>query len=394
MVISPTATTVQVSSSYLPEDIVFSILSKLPVKSLRRFECVSKSWSLLFDDNYFMNMYRNYFLSKDSSSSLLLHVEGGDYKYGEYPPYNLYSVSGERFEKRVKLDWPNPFVKTRGDPSPYGTVLSSKLLSCASVNGTLCIHSSYGGNVMFIIWNPTTDEFKVIPSSFEFPEFYWRPYTTHHLFGFDRVKKDYKFVQYVREVPHDQETEDDNFFWEIYSLNSNSWKKLKVGIPHSYRIDEQVYMDGVSHWLGESRTRTYLVSFDFSSESCIKLPIPSYINDNRKVERHLVILNGFIAFILAYKETSIFHISILGEIGIKESWTKLFIVGPLPFQLEYPIGAGEKGKILFRRKNDKLALFDLRTGMIDEIGTASKKKFGCNILFHKESILPIGGIYV
>jgi hypothetical protein len=43
------------------------------------------------------------------------------------------------------------------------------------------------------------------------------------------------------------------------------------------------------------------------------------------------------------------------------------LLEPLPC-LEYPIGAGKKGNILIRKKDNKLALFDLSTGMIDEIG--------------------------
>jgi len=58
------------------DDIVFSILSKLPIKSLKRFECVAKSWSLLFKNDHFMNMFRNNFLSNGPSychnASLLL----------------------------------------------------------------------------------------------------------------------------------------------------------------------------------------------------------------------------------------------------------------------------------------------------------------------------------
>jgi hypothetical protein len=140
----------------------------------------------------------------------------------------------------------------------------------------------------------------------------------------------------------------------------------------------------------------YLVSFDFNNESFITTSIPSYEGDtfdfdfdyNRK--RQLVVLNGSIAFIANYKETTTFHISILGELGVKESWTKLFIVGPLPC-LEYPIGAGKKGNILIRKKDNELAWFDLSTGMIEEIGVTAK--FHCKIFFQKESLLPIGGIY-
>ena len=53
----------QVSSAHVHDDIAFSILSKLPLKSLTRFTCVQKPRSLLFKNPFFMNMFHNNFLS-------------------------------------------------------------------------------------------------------------------------------------------------------------------------------------------------------------------------------------------------------------------------------------------------------------------------------------------
>jgi molecular chaperone HtpG len=47
---------------HIPDDIALHILSKLPFKSLKRFGRVHKSWSILFENPYFMNMLRNNFL--------------------------------------------------------------------------------------------------------------------------------------------------------------------------------------------------------------------------------------------------------------------------------------------------------------------------------------------
>jgi molecular chaperone HtpG len=70
-------TTSEKVSNHIHDDVAFSILSKLPLKSLKRFECVRKSWSSLFENPHFMNMVRDYFLSDSSFSyhnaSLLLH---------------------------------------------------------------------------------------------------------------------------------------------------------------------------------------------------------------------------------------------------------------------------------------------------------------------------------
>ncbi|AES96360.1 hypothetical protein MTR_5g036250 [Medicago truncatula] len=77
-----------------------------------------------------------------------------------------------------------------------------------------------------------------------------------------------------------------------------------------------------------------------------------------------------------------FHISILGEVGFKESWTKLFIVGPLP-GIEHPIGICKKGDIFFRKKDNELVWFDLSTQRIEELGV--KGDSCCRIMIYKET---------
>ncbi|XP_045821927.1 putative F-box protein At3g17490 [Trifolium pratense] len=152
----------------------------------------------------------------------------------------------------------------------------------------------------------------------------------------------------------DSDDDDDNYnsFWEIYSLSSNRWRIIHVNMPLFSR-NKAVYMDGVSHWWDKNETHTYLVSFEFSNESFTKTPMPSFeVNNDLVILRDLVILNGSIAFILNYKKASTIHISILGELGVNESWTKLFVVGPAP-SLNYPIVVAKKGKILFRSRHNR-----------------------------------------
>jgi molecular chaperone HtpG len=424
---------VQVSSNHIPDDIVFSILSKLPFKSLKRFECVRKPWSLLFDNPCFMTMYHNYLLTRPCSyyddTSLLLHLrEDDDPQEIRQIYYYLYSLSGERFENRVKLDWPKaltedvyrlqkeqcvrPIVLRRplvpgwfvphvhpdeeddDDDGPFQEDDNGfEILHPLSFNGILCLKAEFYGETRVVLWNPTTNEFKLIPLPENNPS--WYVSTDHYQIGYDHVKDDYKMIGYTKyspkfnpnRVPSDQ-------FWEIYSLHSNSWKKINVDMTPSFSIRKRVYLNGVSHWWDKTETNTYLVSFDFCKESFITTPIPSYVDDSldfNLVQRHLMLLNGSVAFMLHYTETSTIYVSVLGELGVKESWTKHFVVGPLPC-LDHLIGAGKKGNILFRKKDGELAWFDLSTGMIDEIGVTTER-FYCKILFHKESLLPIGGIY-
>ena len=395
-------------SNHIHDDIAVFILSKLPLKSLKRFQCVNKSWSLLFDNPYFMTLYRNYLLTKDhsyydDSSVVLVQTVPNDPPNNPTYYYNckilLHSLSGEKCENVVQLDWPKPFQEDDPHPPPFEDYASSSeeeddvvhaffgVLSSVSINGTLCVKRVCWGETQLLLWNPTTKEFKFIPSSPIESKPYWRvsPDDGHVPVGYDRVTHEYKVIRFITCIP--SRDLPSVSFLEMYIPNSNTWRIIDVDMLRSYdNVD--VYMDGVCHWWAEKEAQTYLVSFDFSKESSITTLIPSQVDRFNLAWRYLVLLNGSIAFISA--ETSILHILMLGELGIKESWTKLFIVEFLPC-LADPIGAGKKGRILFRKKDGELAWFDLSNKMIEEIGITTKPIF-YKTIFHKENILPIGGI--
>jgi F-box interacting protein len=185
--------------------------------------------------------------------------------------------------------------------------------------------------------------------------------------------------------------------WEIYSLKSNSWKKLDLDMKKIYRspvsVVEQVYMNGVCHWLGKSERdidNFYLVSFDLGNEGFFLTSIPSImynIIDFELVNTHLLLLNESIALIYKDVETTTFHISILGEIGVRESWTKLFIIGPFP-GLGNPIGVGKNGDIFFAKEDEELARCDLTTNTVQELGIKNMF-FCCQMVIYKKNLLSI-----
>jgi len=156
----------EVISNYIPHDISFIILSKLPVKSLKRFACVCKFWANLFEKPQFLSMYRNnLFLSEyddHHNSHLLLKQTPPLSAHDDHE--NVFLLYGETFENNVKLDWPPPF-----EVDPEGIFIVGSI-----VNGILCLCQGNGrGNTAWlahkvVLWNPSTEEFKVIPrGSFE-----------------------------------------------------------------------------------------------------------------------------------------------------------------------------------------------------------------------------------
>jgi len=234
----------KVSNHHILDDFMFSILSKLPLKSLVRFTCVRKSWSILFENTYFMNMYRLNFASNKNYSYVDDSCLTFDFVEPSYEHhYALFSHTGEWFENKVKLDWPPPFHE---DDQGIG------MLGYTAANNTLCLYQGFKiPKVVF--WNLTTKEFKVLPSSpFEFtPPSYETVFISFHGFGYDPVSDDHKVIRHAAHIlnftdsegylpPHDS-------LWEVYSLRSNSWRKLDVDMPTGYLSGSRVYKNGVCH---------------------------------------------------------------------------------------------------------------------------------------------------
>ncbi|GAU40793.1 hypothetical protein TSUD_348900 [Trifolium subterraneum] len=421
------ATYEKVSFLNIPDDVSFSILSKLPLKSLKRFTCVQKSWSLLLQNPYFMNMFRtNLLVSKhdehDDNMCILLK-EMKAYENQD----TLCTLSGKSFENRVRLDWPPPLQGVDSYIRIWGT---------ASVNGILCLSQGFLDPITIVLWNPATGEFKVVPRSRRPPNVEFNSYPFS--FGYDRIKDDYKVIRLVdfrqyfedtwvclpeknspfweMDVDSDDDDDDnDNDFWEgvpidmydpyweIYTLKSNSWKKLDGIDRHAAWNDRcEVNLNEWSHWLGLNND---MVSFDFSNESFFVTTLPSFDFSKetsyegissfldlkrRHLQRNLVVLNGSVAFICTVLKTAYFHIWVLGELGVKESWTKLFVVGPLPYIMR-PIAVGLKGDIFYIKEDKELACFDLSTQRIVDVGIKEDRAW-LQIVIYKKNLCSFRGI--
>ena len=112
-------------------------------------------------------------------------------------------------------------------------------------------------------------------------------------------------------------------------------------------VGSAVYLNGVCHWLGtkehnqEIEVEKLLVSFDMSNEMFHTTSI-DWHNCFEFVDRDLVVFTGSVATITKVAKN---NESILGEIGVKKSWVKLFTIRPLPCA-EHLVGVGKKGQYI------------------------------------------------
>jgi hypothetical protein len=155
------------SNGSIPDDLALVILSKFPLKSLKRFTYVKKSWLLLFNNPHFMSMFCRNFISNchyGNDSSLLLKRIVDYFGRPNGPSYldpcELIWISGDRFGEKVNL----------GQLSMVRPRLNGLFLHLfgfgSGIHGIICIYEPRtlnGSNV--VLWNPTTGESLDVPPS-------------------------------------------------------------------------------------------------------------------------------------------------------------------------------------------------------------------------------------
>ncbi|KAI3523315.1 hypothetical protein L1887_01376 [Cichorium endivia] len=183
--------------------ILFHILPRLPVKSLRRFQCVSKQWHSFLTTPEFSKMQLHHVITNQDHHKLLVLSNTAPYK-------------------RI-IDCENPEKKTAQSPLPFkgiSLVRSKSILT--SFHGMVCIaieNRLYAFEVAYfdlIIWNPSTGEYKTLSKAHYHKEIYHINGGTFGLY-YSSSDDDYKLLRISRHP---------NVY--IYSLKSDSWRKVEL----------------------------------------------------------------------------------------------------------------------------------------------------------------------
>ncbi|XP_022874175.1 F-box/kelch-repeat protein At3g06240-like [Olea europaea var. sylvestris] len=206
----------------LPWDITIEILSRLPVKSLLRFNCVSKSfYSLISQDSHFKRKHLDH---QSANHNLILNLE--------HAPECLFScslssLSSDDQEDVVVLD--NPIKVESWDC----------LRIARSCNGLLCIQDIAG---IVCIWNPSTRELKRLPDC---------PRANDRIacsLGYDSSSDDYKVLSIHESLIGDRVARTE---LQLCSLKrDSSWRKIQdlPGMKFSW-YDSYDFLNGAFYWI-------------------------------------------------------------------------------------------------------------------------------------------------
>ncbi|PNX94077.1 F-box protein [Trifolium pratense] len=257
---------VDASTRYVPDDLTMYVLSRLPVKSVLRFSCLSKSYNSLVSDPTFVKLH----LDRSSKNADLTHVYTANNRSATFTVFRLLENSW------IITNLPyDPYYQLR-DPKDCHYVVGS-------CNGLLCL---YGNSYMYRktwlrIWNPATKTISEKLGS-RYDDFFGIP--INMTFGYDYSRDTYKVVYFV---PNRSNV-------RVFSLNENVWRNTQDSpeeAPHDHAMD-LVYLSGSVNWLAirHSSARVYnrdnitieqfvIISFDMSTETHAKLLPPQGFNE-------------------------------------------------------------------------------------------------------------------
>ncbi|XVF39337.1 hypothetical protein PTKIN_Ptkin01aG0026500 [Pterospermum kingtungense] len=287
------------SNQVISQDIVLSILSLLPVKSLFRFKSVSKEWLSLIDDPFFIKLHLKQSVKTRNNFKIILKGIVSD---------ELLSLG---FASVNYLDIPKELNHT-------------KLVG--SWNGILCLLNGSQTHRSIMLWNISTEEYKVLPDEpMELPYSWDKGYTSSVLYGFgyDSFNDDYKVVRIAQKEtkfsvsPLITEV-------KIYSLKTNSWRSCEE-IPNYYVLSncwgmvDCIFVCGALHWFGRVGSVKRVMAFDVAVEKHHTIELL----DNMERGTYNIALGALRGCLCAMATGFDFKVQVwmMKDYGVKESWT-------------------------------------------------------------------------
>ncbi|KAK9945747.1 hypothetical protein M0R45_011246 [Rubus argutus] len=341
--------------SYLPLEIIVDILLRLPLKDLIRFMCVCKAWNTTIHNEKFIEAYHRRPMKTNNSRTIVLvpcSSSSGDF---------CFSVSlddRDAFGNAVRIEKP---------PLRYPDKATIMLGCC---NGLVCINNIHDRDCA--IWNPSIRRFKRIPfTTIEQPAEAEVEVMRFPMFGlgYDSTNDDYKIVRVVLFRKSGMADEVCSEV-KIYSLKSNSWKKIQNLPSNDLRMyvspittlqGALTFLNGALHWLMRHKldgNMKRLVSLDLATEQYNEFPCPP-VNTDRNTNLTLHVLGGYlcvcvipagdVVYIWGSRQNDVW---IMREYGVAASWTRLYTIeegGPaMPRRFRYckPLAFSNTGEMV------------------------------------------------
>ncbi|KAL3653868.1 hypothetical protein CASFOL_003549 [Castilleja foliolosa] len=302
----------------LPWDITTEILSRLPVKSLMRFKCVSISFYNLISNDPIFRKKHLYHQSKSFKKAIIVPQLFYTYDGGiSVFPCPLISLSPKRdvIEDMIALE-----LQILGELS---------VNNCC--NGLFCMTMSKGDAV---IWNPTTRQIRTFRSCRlslpNLPNPRWIGYSLAH----DSRSDVYKLLG-LSIYGHN------TYKLCFYSMETEMWRYIEESSPCEYvkYIGNTTIMNGAFHWLGSNeeqfRMPHVVVTLDISDETYGTLALPQGICNNL-LDPILYELKGKLCIFSKDSKGLHWDLWVMNEYGDADSIIKMLRMSSAELPDKYP----------------------------------------------------------
>ncbi|XWS66120.1 hypothetical protein CRYUN_Cryun05aG0172900 [Craigia yunnanensis] len=355
-----------------PADMLTEIVLKLPVKSIIRFKCVSKTWCDLFKNPSFASQH----LSLSKKNNYLL-VDYHDSNNEDKVVMHLFVYQTLVSYHDLHQQLPNHFTDMH--------------ISFCVYNGLFCLPDRITSRIT--LWNPATREFRILPECNQnIPP---KVENCRHILGFglDPLSDDYKVI-YIRTYV-DREKKRRGRHHAIYRMSTDAWrvleeddvrffKDLHICPNYSNACVNGVYYWQVSKLLHSGLLDYKVLAFHLGTEvfQLIQSPLSGHgkllplqddrisIWDTERIER---------------SERSN-EIWVLNDEG---HWTKLLKIDPL-LKVERMFGFWKNSKVFVESESGQLLLYDLDSKEFSDVGIKASEAGDLDVYTYEESLVAIG----
>lgn len=346
------------SMEHLPRELVSNVLSRLPAKVLLLCKCVCNSWFDLITDPHFVSNYYVVYNSLQSQEEHLLVIRRPFFS-GLKTYISVLSWNTNDPKKHVSSDVLNPPYEYNSDHKYWTEILGP-------CNGIYFLEGNPN-----VLMNPSLGEFKALPKSHFTSPHGTYTFTDYAGFGFDPKTNDYKVVV-LKDLWLKETDEREIGYWsaELYSLNSNSWRKLDpslLPLPIEIWGSSRVftYANNCCHWWGfvedSGATQDIVLAFDMVKESFRKIRVPKIRDSSDEKFGTLVPFEesasiGFLVYPVRGTEKR-FDVWVMKDYWDEGSWVKQYSVGPV--QVIYKlVGFYGTNRFFWKDSNERLVLYD------------------------------------
>ncbi|XP_058181371.1 F-box protein CPR1-like [Rhododendron vialii] len=335
-------------------------------------QTVCKTWFALIQNPHFVDLHyhhRNRITRNNDSILVVRSITTAD---PQQQRSSIYDDNSEVVLSFYSSEAPtttasstNP-VRLPSDLFGPGLTLQGVVQVFGPCNGIVCLTN----NVNIVLCNPATREFKAVPvPPFSYPRGL-KSLTEGVGFGYDSQDDNYKIVRIIELFNDDEDVYVyDSQRVQVFDSSSDSWRHVDASVPLcvTHFPCFEMFFNGSFHFYGcpedHDPVTESILAFDIHQEVFRQIPFPVVCSNYS-----LSVLHDLLALIV-YEPQQVetqYDIWVMPEYGVKESWTRMYMIGPL-VGIHGPLTFWKDDELLMESSTGQLVSCDLNTQEIKEL---------------------------